>query len=252
MTSIRLQRFLAECGLGSRRHCEDLIAQGRVTVNGASAVLGQLVEPGHDVVAVDGETVVQAPRVYILLNKPKGAVTTARDDDDRETVFDLIDGVDARVFPAGRLDMEVEGALILTNDGGLVHALTQPGCAVERVYIATVRGVVSESTAARMGEGVLLEDGATVRARVRILHTGVDSSVLRVALHEGHQARVRHLTALAGHPVVELRRINEAGIELGALEPGQWRELTAEEIEHLRTRAEEWVRQPSSTGNHAG
>jgi 23S rRNA pseudouridine2605 synthase len=237
MSTLRLQKFLAECGCGSRRQCEDLIAQARVTVNGEPGTLGQLVDPDHDGVAVDGEPVERAPAVYIVLNKPKGAVTTARDDDDRDTVFDFLDGVDARVFPAGRLDMEVEGALILTNDGDLVHRLTQPGCAVERVYIATVRGVMSEATAGRMGEGILLEDGATVRARVRILHTGMDSSILRLALHEGGQARVRHLGAIVGHPVLELRRTTEAGIELGALEPGQWRTLDHDEIEHLRAQA---------------
>jgi len=237
MTAIRLQKYLAECGLGSRRHCEDLIAQGRVTVNGLPGAAGQAVDPAHDAVALDGEALERVPAVYILLNKPKGAVTSARDDDDRGTVFDYLEGVETRLFPAGRLDIEVEGALILTNDGGLVHRMTEPGRGVERVYIATVRGIVNEGTVQRMGEGIQLEDGATVRARARILHTGVDSTVLRIALHERGHGRVRHLGAVVGHPVLELRRIAEAGIELSGLEPGQWRELTPGEIDSLRTHA---------------
>ena len=237
MTVLRLQKYLAECGLGSRRHCEELIAQGRVAVNGAPGSLGLTVDPTQDAVTVDGEPVERPERVYILLNKPKGAVTSARDDDDRETIYDLLDGVDARVFPVGRLDMEAEGALLLTNDGDLVHSLSLPTCTLERAYIATVRGIVSEATATRMGEGILLEDGATARARVRLLHTGIDSTVLRITVQEGPSARVRHLAAVVGHPVLELRRIVEGGLELGPLEPGQWRPLTTEEVEHLRTQA---------------
>lgn len=237
MTAKRLQKYLAECGLGSRRYCEDLIAQGRVAVNGASGSQGQLIDPDADHISLDGERVTHGPRAYIVLNKPKGTLTTARDDDDRETVFDLLMGLAIRVFPVGRLDMEVEGALILTNDGDLVNRLQNPGHAVERVYIATVRGVVSEATAARMGEGTLMEDGATVRARVHILHAGVDSTILRVALREGANTRIRHLAALMGHPVMELRRVGEAGVELGGLEPGQWRALTPGEIEQLRSHA---------------
>lgn len=234
---VRLQRFLAECGLGSRRQCEAIIAQGRVRVNEGEGALGQLVSPGIDRVEVDGTPVQQDALVYLLLNKPAGVVTSARDDDDRETVSDLVRQVPQRVFPIGRLDMEAEGALLLTNDGALAHALTQPGRTLERVYIATVRGLVHDATAARLASGILLEDGATVHARVRVLHTAVDTTVLRIALHEGPSVRVRHLCAVVGHPVVTLRRIVEASIALDDLAPSQVRPLGPDEIARLRTEA---------------
>ena len=203
-------------------------------MNGLVAQLGAEIDPGVDAVSVDGEPVARAERVYVLLNKPKGLVTSVKDEDGLDSLTTCLRGLDARVFPVGRLDMDIEGALLLTNDGELAYRLSSPDHPIERVYIAHLGGIMDEATAHRISNGILVEDGVTARARTLILHTGVDTSVVRFTVHEGQKRRIRQLCAMVGHPVQELRRVSEAGLRLERLEPGQWRHLIEGEVAGLR------------------
>lgn len=230
---LHLQKYLAECGVGSRRECEALIAQGRVTVNGEPVRPGAEVDPGVDRIALDGRAVEPASKVYILLNKPRGVVSSVKDDDGRRTVADLV-AHRSRLFPVGRLDMDVEGAILLTNDGELAHRLSSREYAVERIYIASVQGEMSEAKILRMREGVLMADGVTVRARATVLHTGLNTTLARLTFWEGPKKSLRRLCAAVGHPVLELRSVAIGPAHIGRLQPGEWRELTGTEAESLR------------------
>ncbi|MGH9151399.1 MAG: pseudouridine synthase, partial [Acidimicrobiales bacterium] len=190
----RLQKVLARTGFGSRRACEQLIADGRVTVNGAVATLGRRVDVEHDRVEVDGAAVgVRAGLVHYLLNKPRGVVTTAADTHGRPTVVDLVPG-EPRVFPVGRLDADSEGLLVLTNDGELAHRLTHPSFGVEKEYLAEVAGTPSPAAVRRLREGVDLDDGRTAPARV----AAVPPRGLRIVVHEGRNRQVRRMCEAVG------------------------------------------------------
>ncbi len=229
----RLQKVLARVGVGSRRVCEDLIAEGRVTVNGAVAVLGRRVDPGRDVVEVDGALVPVRPGlVTYLLNKPAGVVTTARDTHGRPTVVSLVPA-EPRVFPVGRLDAATEGLLLLTNDGDLAHRLTHPSFGVRKEYLAEVEGTPTPGELRRLREGVELEDGVTAPARVSL----VAPSLVRIAIHEGRNRQVRRMCAAIGHPVVRLVRTRIGPLADPSLAPGGWRVLTAEEVRSLAAAA---------------
>lgn len=232
--SMRLQRYLALCGIASRRASETLIREGRVTVNGAIAALGSSVDPDHDEVRVNGKPIRRERPVYILLHKPKGTITTVDDPQGRRTVLDCLQGVRARVYPVGRLDLDVSGVLLLTNDGELAQRLTHPRYGVTKVYIATVRGHVSDETLRRLETGVPLADGVSAPARAAILGRDKDTTRLRLTLHEGRKREVKRMCAEIGHDVVKLRRTLFAGIEAGSLRPGQWRWLRPAEVAHLR------------------
>ncbi|HOE67430.1 MAG TPA: pseudouridine synthase [Candidatus Hydrogenedentes bacterium] len=232
---MRLQRFLAECGVASRRHAETLITAGRVTVNGNVATLGQSVDVEQDVVAVDGKTVERhEEKVYILLNKAAGIVTSAIDPFGRKTVLDCIQGVQARVYPVGRLDRDVEGALLLTNDGEMALRLTHPRYQIDKVYLAKVRGLMSKQTAALLRAGVKLEDGVAKAAVVDILKHAERSTNIRLVMREGRKHEVKRLLEEAGHPVRELRRLSMAGITTDGLKPGEWRRLNKDEVKRLQ------------------
>jgi len=231
---VRLQKYLASCGIASRRRSEELIAGGRVKVNGRPATLGDEIEPSIDLVTVDGRRVEQEDRVYIVFNKPKGIVTTAKDTHNRKTVIDAVAQVRARVYPVGRLDMDVQGALLLTNDGELAYRLTHPKHEVAKVYLAWVQGRMTAETAARLEQGVALDDGVTAPAGVALLNTGRDSTLVRLTLHEGRKREVKRMCAAVGHPVRELRRIAFGGIHVKGLKPGEWRYLQGNEISSLR------------------
>ncbi|MBP8130245.1 MAG: rRNA pseudouridine synthase [Candidatus Hydrogenedentes bacterium] len=230
----RLQKYLAECGIASRRAAEKLIAAGRVTVNGAAAVIAQDVDPAQDAVSVDGRPVRPNDKIYIVLNKPEGTVTTAKDTHDRPTVLDCVTGVRARVFPVGRLDMDVEGVLLLTNDGELAFRLTHPRFEVEKVYLAWVYGCVTPQTALSLEKGVRLDDGISAPARAVILSSGQETTLLRLHLHEGRKREVKRMCAAAGHPVKTLHRVAFGNIQDKGLRPGEWRYLNEHEIEGLR------------------
>ncbi|HNV21142.1 MAG TPA: pseudouridine synthase [Candidatus Hydrogenedentes bacterium] len=231
---MRLQRYLALCGIASRRASETLIREGRVTVNGAIAALGSSVDPDHDEVRVNGKPIRRERPVYILLHKPKGTITTVDDPQGRRTVLDCLQGVRARVYPVGRLDLDVSGVLLLTNDGELAQRLTHPRYGVTKVYIATVRGHVSDEALRRLETGVPLADGVSAPARAAILGRDKDTTRLRLTLHEGRKREVKRMCAEIGHDVVKLRRTLFAGIEAGSLRPGQWRWLRPAEVAHLR------------------
>ncbi len=226
---VRLNRFLAAAGLGSRRAVEALIRDGRVTVNGAVAELGQTVDGGDDV-RLDGEPVVAERHETILLNKPAGVVTTASDPQGRRTVLDLV-GSDVRLFPVGRLDRDTTGALLLTNDGDLAHRLMHPRHGVEKIYIADVEGDPGEEALARLRDGVQLEDGLTAPAAVRRLAPGR----IELGIHEGRNRQVRRMCEAVGHPVRHLHRSVYAGLTVDGVGPGQWRVLAEDEVAGLRS-----------------
>jgi 23S rRNA pseudouridine2605 synthase len=227
----RLQKVLALAGIGSRRACEELIASGRVTVNGVVAELGRRVDPAEDRVTVDGVALSIRPGlVYYLLNKPPGVVTTASDPQGRTTVIDLVPR-NPRVFPVGRLDAATEGLLILTNDGELAYHLTHPRYGVDKEYFAVVEGAPSPIALRRLREGVELEDGMTAPARVAL----VPPNGLRVTIHEGRNRQVRRMCDAIGHPVVQLVRTRIGPVADRRLRPGTWRPLAAKEVRALET-----------------
>jgi len=225
---MRLNAYLARAGIASRRGADELIKAGRVTVNGEPGQLNSFVA-AHDSVEVDGEPVERQALAYVLLHKPAGVVTTARDPQGRLTVVDLVQHP-VRVVPVGRLDADTTGVLLLTNDGPLAHRLAHPRYGVEKVYEAQVEGDPSDEALRALAEGVELEDGRTAPAQVRRLHR----SRVELVLHEGRKHQVKRMLEAVGHPVVWLRRTRYAGLGVEGLEPGEWRELTPAEVEQLR------------------
>ena len=226
---IRLQKVLAQAGLGSRRTCDELIDAGRVRVNGERARPGQRVDPEVDVVEVDGAQIgVRQGLVHLLLNKPAGVITTADDPQGRPTVVDLVPA-EPRVFPVGRLDADTEGLLLLTNDGDLAHRLTHPSYGVEKEYLAEVEGVPKPGAIRRLREGVDLEDGRTSRAKVAVL----GDRLLRITIHEGRNRQVRRMCEAVGHPVRRLVRTRIGPLVDRTLAPGEWRALVQDEVRAL-------------------
>ncbi|MBW3547456.1 MAG: rRNA pseudouridine synthase [Actinobacteria bacterium] len=229
----RLQKVLARAGFGSRRLSEELIADGRVTVNGEVAQLGRRVDPLHDEVAVDGvPAAVRPDLVYYLLNKPRGVVTTASDPQRRPTVVELVPS-DPRVFPVGRLDVDTEGLLVMTNDGDLAFRLTHPSHGVDKAYLAEVAGHPSPAVVRRLREGVELDDGPTSPARVSL----TPPNLLRLVLHEGRNRQVRRMCEAVGHPVVRLVRYRIGPLTDPSLAPGRWRVLDRSEVRSLQEAA---------------
>ena len=227
----RLQKVLARAGIGSRRVCEELIANGRVTVNGEVALLGRRVDPQEDRVEVDGVPVgVRPDLVYYVLNKPAGVVTTAADTHGRPTVVELVPP-EPRVFPVGRLDTETEGLLLLTNDGDLTHRLTHPSFGVEKEYLAEVEGSPSRAAIRRLREGVLLDDGLTAPAKASLQ----PPNLVTLVIHEGRNRQVRRMCDAIGHPVRRLVRTRVGPITDRTLKPGEWRPLTQAEVRDLQT-----------------
>ena len=226
----RLQKVLARVGIGSRRVCEDLIAEGRVLVDGEMAVLGRRVDPETALIEVDGAPVgVRPDLVHYVLNKPAGVVTTADDPQGRPTVVGLVPD-EPRVFPVGRLDVDTEGLLLLTNDGELAHRLTHPSYGVEKEYVAEVEGLPTRAVLRRLREGVELDDGPTAPARATL----VDPSVVRLTIHEGRNRQVRRMCEAVGHSVVRLIRTRIGPLADRSLAPGAWRELTGAEVRSLQ------------------
>jgi 23S rRNA pseudouridine2605 synthase len=225
---VRLNAYLARAGVSSRRRADELIKAGRVTVNGEPGQLNTFVEKS-DRVEVDGNAVAPQPLAYVLLHKPAEVVTTARDPQRRPTVVDLVRH-EARVVPVGRLDADTTGAILLTNDGPLAHRLAHPRYGVEKVYDVEVEGDPNEDQLRRLREGVELDDGRTAPARAKRL----EPNRLELAIHEGRKHQVKRMCAAVGLPVTRLHRPGYAGLELGDLPAGEWRELTEEEVQQLR------------------
>lgn len=229
----RLQKVLARAGLGSRRAVEEMIAAGRIRVNGERAELGRRVEPSKDIVEVDGSRVpLDTDLVYYLMNKPVGIVTTASDPEGRPTVLDLMDpGI--RVWSVGRLDVDTEGALVMTNDGELTQALTHPSRGVAKTYLAEVGGAVKERTLRRLARGVELEDGRTAPAAVDLVERMPSGCLVEISVTEGRNRQIRRMFEAVGHPVRRLARIGIGPVRLGRLKPGTVRRLSPVEVQSL-------------------
>lgn len=235
----RLQKVLAAAGVGSRRASEEMIADGRVTVDGAVATLGDRVDPATAVIHVDGERVVTNPDlVYLAFNKPRGVVSTMDDEHGRRALADYLDRVPARVFHVGRLDADSEGLLLLTNDGDLAHRLTHPSYGVSKTYLCQVSAPVPRAVGRRLLAGLELEDGPAKADRFRVVDTAGRSALVEVVLHEGRNHIVRRMLAQVGHPVSRLVRTAVGPVRLGNLRPGRTRPLTRPEVAALFSQAE--------------
>lgn len=232
---IRLQKVLAAAGLGSRRACEDLIAAGRVTVDGAQVVeMGMRVDPGTAVVLVDGARVnVRSDVVYLALNKPRGVLSAMSDERGRPTVADLVADRPERLFHVGRLDADTEGLLLLTNDGDLAHRLTHPSFGVAKTYLATVAAPVSREVGRQLLAGVDLEDGPARADAFRVVQESGDRAIVEIVLHEGRNHIVRRMLAAVGHPVQRLVRTAIGPVRLGNQRAGTTRDLTRGELADL-------------------
>lgn len=241
---IRLQKFLAAGGVGSRRACEELMRAGRVAVDGVTVTeLGTRVEPGEQVVTMDGQRVKTERTVYYLVNKPRGYVSTTVDPAGRPRVVDLLPQVPQRVYTVGRLDEESEGLMLVTNDGELANRLAHPRYGVEKTYVAQVVGRPAPAVLERLVKGVWLAEGKVRARRVRRLGSQGQSTLVEIVLAEGRNREVRRMLARFGHKVVHLTRTAIGGIGVAGLAPGKFRRVTAEELERLRrvaARAEKW------------
>jgi len=226
----RLQKVLARAGIGSRRVCEKLIVEQRVTVNGDFAELGQKVDPETSQVEVDGLKIgVRQGLVYYLLNKPIGVIATSKDPQERSTVVDLVPTY-PRVFPVGRLDADTEGLILLTNDGDLTHYLTHPSFGIEKEYLVQVEVKPSRNAIRELRQGVELDDGITAPAKVSL----VDEKLLKIVIHEGRNRQIRRMCESVGHPVKRLIRSRIGPIVDRSLRPGSFRELTNQELKSIR------------------
>lgn len=232
----RLHKYMAACGIASRRASEILIRQGEVTVNGKIVTaVGTLVDPDTDIVAVRKRVIARQPRhLYFALNKPTGYIVSLRDTHGRPTIQHLISRISGRVFPVGRLDMNSEGLLFLTNDGELAYRLMHPRFAVEKEYHVTVQGTPDARALERISKGVRLEDGPTAPAVVRIRRRNRHTSTLAIIIHEGRKRQIRRMFAAVGLRVCRLKRIRIGRVRLGPLRAGEHRELRLEEVESLR------------------
>ncbi len=232
---MRINKYIAQAGIASRRKADELITNGNVKVNGAvMKELGYDVKDG-DAVQVNGTQVKNNRKlVYVLVNKPLGMITSAKDEKDRATVMELVQDIDERLFPVGRLDYNTTGALIMTNDGELTYRVTHPKHELEKTYRALVKGVVSEEKVRRLRSGVDIGGYITKKAKVQIIKGGQKSTLVEVSIHEGKNRQVRKMFAAVGNPVQELERVAIGKIRLGHLRPGHYRKLTREEVEYLK------------------
>lgn len=229
----RLQKVLARAGVGSRRTVEEWISAGRISVNGSTARLGQRIDPASDVVELDGSRVpLGAELVHYLLNKPPGVVTSAADPEGRRTVLDIVD-IPVRVWPVGRLDIDTEGALLLTNDGELTFRLTHPSYEVPKTYLADVAGALGARAVKELSRGVPLEDGMTKPAEATLIERSTGGSLVRLTITEGRNHQVKRMFDAVGHPVTRLVRIGVGPVSLGRLKPGTVRRLSMADVRAL-------------------
>ncbi|MDY3280128.1 MAG: pseudouridine synthase [Eubacteriales bacterium] len=231
---MRLQKYMAECGVASRRRAEEMILEGKVSVNGVViSQMGVQVEDG-DEVRVEGKLIrPEAQKRYVMYHKPVGEVTTVSDPEGRAAVLDHFRDYPVRLYPVGRLDYDSEGLLLLTNDGALTERMLHPSHLVEKTYLARVTGQVSMDSVRQLRAGVMLDDHKTAPAKVRIIKEETFATVVLVTIHEGRNRQVRRMFEALGHRVLQLRRVKFGPLELGDLPRGQWRELTAEEVRRL-------------------
>jgi len=232
----RLQKILARAGFGSRRACEELIRQGRVLVNGQPARIGQKADPGRDLITVDGKPLrLRRKHTYVMLNKPPGVLSDEGDGSGRLPTARELVSLPGYLFPVGRLDLRSEGLLLLTDDGELANRLTHPRYAHEREYLVLVEGEPDQAALERWREGVFLDGRLTAPAQVTIVEKAEGKTWLRVILREGRKRQIRRVGAMLGYPVLRLIRVRIGTLRLGDLQPGEWRTLTPEELQELRS-----------------
>lgn len=232
---MRLQKYMAEAGIASRRKCEELIQAGRVKVNGQVAILGACVEPLQDLVEVDGEPLGKSQKkVTVILNKPRGVMCTAQDPQGRPTVCDYVKDLPVRVYNAGRLDYDSEGLLVMTNDGELAYKLTHPRFCMDKTYAAICDGLLTKAQIAALEQGVQLEDGPTHPAKVReVFKLRNGNTAFNITIHEGRNRQVRRMLEAVGHETLALKRVALGPLRLGDLPSGTYRSLTAQEWDEL-------------------
>jgi len=232
---IRLQKHLADCGVASRRRAEEYITSGRVTVNGERVTeLGVKIDPAADAVMFDGKPVTHEKKVYVMLHKPEGYVTTADDEHGRQTAIDLIRDIPERLDPVGRLDYSTSGLLLLTNDGELLYRLTHPKHEIPKTYIVRVAGVPTAESLRRLREGVTVDGRKTAPAKAAHIKDDGTNASLRITIHEGRNRQVRKMCAAVGHDVLYLKRVATGKLTLGDLPKGKWRYLTEDEVKYLK------------------
>lgn len=230
----RIQKILAQMGIASRRKAEELIIEGRVTVNGKIATLGMKADPAKDHIKLDGKLLVKPePKIYLMFNKPAGVVTSLSDPEGRPTIKDFLRGIKYRVFPVGRLDYDSEGLLLITNDGDFAHSILHPSKKIPKTYVVKVKGIINEDAMQRLRRGVRLEDGLTAPAKVKKIRLSESNSWVEITIYEGRKRQVRRMLEKVGYPVIKLRRIAIGSLRLGDLKPAEMRRLTIEEIRRL-------------------
>ena len=231
---IRLQKHLSECGVASRRKAEELIESGKVRINGRVAQIGAKVDPKRDKVTVSGKTVVPVnEKMYIMLHKPRGYVTTTKDELDRKCVTDLVQDAGVKLFPVGRLDRNSEGLLIMTNDGAFANSLTHPSAHVNKTYRVTVKGAVEDEMLIELREGIVLDGKKTLPCDVFVAERKPDRTVLIFIIQEGRNRQIRRMCETVNLEVIRLKRTEIAGVKLGMLPQGKWRPLNEKEMRHL-------------------
>ena len=238
MEPIRLQKIIAETGLCSRRKAEELISSGKVKVNGHIAGLGDKADPNKDIITVDGERLYISRKKsyrYIMLNKPRGYVTSMSDELDRRVVTDLLDGVGERVYPIGRLDRNSEGLLLFTNDGSFANDVMHPSRHISKTYRVTVRPDINDDQLVQLSEGVEIDGRKTAPATVLVLEKQQGRVVLQMTIHEGRNRQIRKMCEAVGLEVARLKRTSVGSVKLGMLQPGEWRDLKPDELRAIRT-----------------
>ncbi len=236
MAEIRLQKFLSECSVASRRKSEELIRDGKVWVNGKKASIGDKVDPKRDDVTVNGKKVtVVKQKYYIMLNKPRGYVTTMSDELGRKCVAELVADVGATVYPVGRLDRDSEGMLLLTNDGEFANSVMHPRKHIPKTYRVTVRSAVTKEQTEKLEDGVLIDGRETLPAEIVVLEKSENRSVLQIKIFEGRNRQIRKMCEEVDLEVIRLKRTSIGSLKLGMLQPGKWRELSADEVHKLVT-----------------
>ncbi|MCE5312818.1 MAG: rRNA pseudouridine synthase [Nitrospiraceae bacterium] len=234
----RIQKIIANFGKASRRKAEEMILEGRVTVNGATAELGMKADMFKDHIKLDGKLLVHAEeKIYLAMNKPKGVVTTLSDPEGRPTVKDYLKGVRQRVYPVGRLDYDSEGLLILTNDGELANSVMHPSGDMPKTYSVKVKGIIEDASIAKIRKGMTLDDGPTLPAKCRRISDTGSHSWIEITLFEGRKRQIRRMLDRLGHPVIKLKRISIDGVKLGSLKPGMIRDLSQQELDSLMNTA---------------
>ena len=235
----RIQKIIAQIGIASRRKAEEIIAEGRVTVNGSVAIIGMKADLLKDHIKVDGKLLIRSePKIYLMFNKPRNVVTSLSDPEGRPAVKDYLKGVRYRVFPVGRLDFDSEGLLLLTNDGDFANNLLHPSKKIPKTYMVKVKGIIGDDKIVKLRQGVRLVDGRTLPAKVRFARKSENNSWIEIVITEGKKRQVRRMVEAVGHPALKLRRVGIGGVRLSGLKIGEFRPLTERELQSLRKEAE--------------